>query len=117
MRCLNEHLARLANAEDNCTGRFWEGRFTSQALLDEADLLTCMMYVDLNPIRAGMTDSPELSDYTSIQQRIQTMQKEKTTALPLKDFHHVGTAKKTTTLPYTLQDYLQLLDKQLFSIT
>jgi hypothetical protein len=70
MRTLNEHVARLANAEDGVKGRFWEGRFKSQALLDEKALLAAMAYVDLNPVRAGLAETPEASDYTSIQERL-----------------------------------------------
>ncbi len=65
MRCLNEHIARQANREDEC-----KGRFKSQTLLEERALLACMAYVDLNPIRAGISETPEGSDYTSIQERI-----------------------------------------------
>ena len=70
MKCLNEPIARKANAEDRCTGHFWEARFTSQPLRSTQALLTAMAYVDLNPVRAQMANSPEQSDHTSIQARI-----------------------------------------------
>ncbi len=73
---LNEFIARASNKEEGVKGRFWEARFKCQALLDEAAIAACMVYVDLNPIRAGLADSPEESDFTSIQERIRGWQKE-----------------------------------------
>lgn len=66
MKCLNQPIARQANKEDRCTGHFWESRFKSQPLLSEEALLSCMAYVDLSPIRAGVAQTPATSDHTSI---------------------------------------------------
>ncbi|WP_436714864.1 hypothetical protein U8335_18680 [Roseiconus lacunae] len=69
MRALAEPIARIANRQDECTGRFWEGRFKAQRIVDEAGLLACSMYVDLNPVRAAMAVSPEGTPHTSAYDR------------------------------------------------
>lgn len=101
MRCINEPIARMANAEDQCTGRFWEGRFISQALLDERALLACMTYVDLNPIRAAMAQTPERSAHTSIRERV--VQKNHSPLLGFSDQVDDG-------IPFLFSDYLELVD-------
>lgn len=118
MRCLNEHLARRANAEDGCTGRFWEGRFRSQALLDEAGLLTAMAYVDLNPIRAGIAATPEASEFTSIYQRIQSYRAAQSSQGPAPDelprirlrSFKSSDQRPNQSIPFPQQDYLSLVD-------
>jgi REP element-mobilizing transposase RayT len=109
MRALNEPIARRANEEDECTGRFWEGRFKSQALLDEAAVLACMAYVDLNPIRAKLAKNPETSDFTSIKRRI-TAALNGTQPKALLPF--VGNERKDMPkgLMFQLADYLQLVE-------
>jgi hypothetical protein len=70
MRCTSEVIARMANAEEEVSGRFWEGRFKAVILPDEAAIAACMVYVDLNPIRAGIAETPETSNFTSVQDRM-----------------------------------------------
>ena len=70
MRYLNEPMARIANIEDDCKGRFWEGRFKSFALLDEAAVLAAMVYVDLNPWRANLAQEPQTAPHTSVARRV-----------------------------------------------
>lgn len=110
MRCLNEPIARQANHEDKCTGHFWEGRFKSQALLDEAAVLTCMAYVDLNPIRAKMANTPENSEHTSIRLRIKAaINAEQPRAL--LPFITDKSSHQAKGINFELQEYFDLIDE------
>ena len=71
MRALAEPIARMANTQDQCTGRFWEGRFKAQRIVDDAGLLACSMYVDLNVVRAALAQGLEDSVHTSVYERIE----------------------------------------------
>ncbi|MCK0153119.1 transposase [Alcanivorax sp. S6407] len=115
MKCLNEHLARRANEEDCCKGRFWESRYKCQALLDEQAVLQCMAYVDLNPVRADMAATPEESDYTSIQQRAlkaqgKTVLAKEPRLLALVDAEIINSEDQDTIFRFRLMDYLELVD-------
>ena len=76
MRCLNEPIARRANLEDDCTGRFWQGRFRSKGLPDDRSMWAAMAYDDLNPIRAGMAEEVDDDEHTSLQRRLEEAEEE-----------------------------------------
>ncbi|MCE9688367.1 transposase, partial [Shewanella sp. AS16] len=78
-------------------------------LLDEAAVLTCMAYVDLNPIRAKMAATPEQSNHTSIQLRIQAALKGEQ---PPNLLPFIGNERdnQPNGIVFSLQDYLELID-------
>ncbi len=108
MKIVNESIAKRANKEDNCSGHFWESRFKSQALLDERALLSCMAYVDLNPIRAAIAKTPEGSDHTSIKKRIDHFRNNKKEPRTIETF--IGSNPDLNGLPFLIKDYIELVD-------
>jgi REP element-mobilizing transposase RayT len=59
MRSLQSKIARWYNATHNRRGRFWADRFKSVLLEDEKAVFDCLLYIELNPVRAGIVDQPE----------------------------------------------------------
>jgi hypothetical protein len=71
MKCFSEELAKNANAEDGVCGAFFAHRFKCKRLEDEAAVVACSVYIDLNEIRALLAETPEDSRHSSIGHRSQ----------------------------------------------
>jgi hypothetical protein len=73
-----------------------------------------MAYVDLNPVRAAIAETPEASDYSSIQQRSNAVrrcdEKPRPSLLPLGDAGNADAAEDDTVCRFRLMDYLELVD-------
>ncbi len=110
MKELNFSIARQANQEDQCRGHFWESRFKSQALLDERALLAAMAYTDLNPVRAGIAETPETSEYTALKRRLDSLVDNPPISSGLFPFVGESYQKKTDGLPFRLIDYIEWVD-------
>jgi putative transposase len=55
---LGRHYVRWFNKKYQRTGSLWEGRFRSSLVETDRYLLTCMRYIELNPVRAGLAADP-----------------------------------------------------------
>jgi putative transposase len=58
MKALGQRYVQYVNRSYKRSGTLWEGRFRSCLTQEEAYLLTCQRYIELNPVRAGMVDHP-----------------------------------------------------------
>ncbi len=59
MQDLGRKYVRYINRTYQRSGTLWEGRFKASLVDSEAYLLTCMRYIEMNPVRAGMVLHPE----------------------------------------------------------
>lgn len=67
MKALNQRYVAYINRTQGRSGTLWEGRFRSCLLHDNRYFLTCMRYVELNPVRAGMVRHPHDYCWSSYQ--------------------------------------------------
>ena len=59
MQSLGRSYVRYFNQRHRRSGTLWEGRYRSNLIESERYLLACMVYIDLNPVRAGMVEQAQ----------------------------------------------------------
>ncbi len=67
MQALGRRYVYYMNKAYKRTGTLWEGRYKSSLIDSDAYLLTCMRYIELNPVRAGMVSHPADYKWSSYQ--------------------------------------------------
>jgi len=65
MQAIGRKYVQTVNRKYKRTGTLWEGRYRASLVQNDLYLLTCQRYIELNPVRAGMTSSPADYPYSS----------------------------------------------------
>jgi len=65
MKSVGQHYVEHVNRVHRRTGTLWEGRFKSSVVASTDYILTCYRYIELNPIRAGLSSHPREYQWSS----------------------------------------------------
>jgi len=70
MQSVGRRYVRYINPTYRRSGTLFEGRIKSNLVDSECYLLTCMRYIELNPVRAGMVDNPGQYPWSSFRAHV-----------------------------------------------
>jgi hypothetical protein len=106
MRNVRGEFATWYNQKYNHRGRFWADRFESRIIKDDCDLVTCVMYVETNPVRPKLVERPEDWPYSSARLRYEGRDEALmpiTTLMGLNDYEQAVKAYRELLLMYGMR--------------
>ena len=65
MKSVGEKYVKRFNRQYERSGTLWEGRYRGSLVSDDRYWVTCLRYIELNPVRAGLVPSPDLYAWSS----------------------------------------------------
>jgi putative transposase len=98
MKRLGQRYVQYVNRSYRRSGTLWEGRYRSCLVQEEAYLLACARYIELNPLRAGMVDHP--SDYRWSSYRANAEGERDTLVVPHRLYRVLGSRSETRQAAY-----------------
>ena len=95
---LGRYYVQYFNYHYQRTGTLWEGRYKATLIDSEAYLLTCMRYIELNPVRAGMVSHP--SEYPWSSYRCNALGQPNDLLTPYSEYLQLGTSAEARQAAY-----------------
>jgi len=114
MQMLGRYYVQYFNYCYQRTGTLWEGRYKATLIDSEQYLLTCMRYIEMNPVRAGMVNHP--AEYPWSSYRCNALGKSDTLVTPHPEYLALGQSVKLRQTRYRSLFHTQLPDKTLAEI-
>ena len=113
MQFLGRHYVQYFNHQYRRTGTLWEGRYKSCLVQDDMYLLDCYRYIELNPVRATMVESP--ADYHWSSYLINAQGLESRLCTPHSIYLALGQSKSKQLAIYQAQFRVHIIDAQTIS--